>query len=222
MFEKAVEIDPAYALAYSMLGHTHLMEWTLGWSQDKSTVDRAFELAQKSIELDNALPEPHELLGNVYLWKKEHDLAIKELEKAISLDPNNADWLAGLGGILVWSDRAEEAIDVIKKAISLNPIYPPHYLWNLGHAYLLTERYEDAIETFNRSLIRSTDFWPSHILLAASYSALGKEREARAEAAETLSLNPDFTLESWRLKCPFKNKEMLEHRFEILRKAGLK
>ena len=220
MFEKAAEIDPQYALAYSMQGNTHLMEWSLGWSQDRRKIERAFELAQRSIALDDSLPEPHELLGNIYLWQKQHDHAIAELKKAISLDPNNADWLAGLGGVLVWADRAEEAIEVIKQAMYLNPIYPPHYLWNLGHAYLLTERYGEAIETFKRALTRNPDFWPSHILLAASYSALGRIDDARAEAAETLRINPEFTLESWRHKCPFKNPEELNRRFEKLRKAG--
>ncbi|MBW1767659.1 MAG: tetratricopeptide repeat protein [Deltaproteobacteria bacterium] len=153
------------------------------------------------------MPEPRELLGNIYLWKKQHEQAIAELDLAISLDPNNADWLAGLGGILVWTDRSDEAIGVI---------------WNLGHAFLLAERFDDAILTFKKAIRRNPDFWPSHILLAASYSAAGRMEEARAEAAETLRINPDFSLESWRLKCPFKNKEMLERRFSVLRRAGLK
>ena len=222
MFKKAVQIDPGYALACTMLGHTHLVDWTLGWDQDAKSIERAFELAQKSIAIDDSLAEPHELLGNVYLWKKQHEQAIAELERAISLDPNNADWLAGLGGILAWADRAEEAIEIIKKAMSLNPIFPPNYLWNLGHAFVLAERFDEAISTFKRAITQNPDFWPSHILLTASYSAAGRMEEARAEAAETLRINPDFSLESWRLKCPFKNKEILERRFSMLRKAGLK
>ena len=222
MFRKAVQIDPGYALAYTMLGHTHLADWTLGWNQDAQPIERAFELAQKSIAIDALLSEPHELLGNVYLWKKQHEQAIAELERAISLDPNNADWLAGLGGILVWADRAEEAIELIGKAMTLNPIFPPNYLWNLGHAFLQTKRFDKAISTLKRAIKQNPDFWPSHILLAASYSSAGRTEEGRAEAAETLRINPDFSLESWRLKCPFKNKEALERRFSVLRKAGLK
>ena len=222
MFRKAVQIDPGYALAYTMLGHTHLADWTLGWNQDAQPIERAFELAQKSIAIDALLSEPHELLGNVYLWKKQHEQAIAELERAISLDPNNADWLAGLGGVLVWADRAEEAIELIGKAMTLNPIFPPNYLWNLGHAFLQTKRFDKAISTLKRAIKQNPDFWPSHILLAASYSAAGRTEEGRAEAAETLRINPDFSLESWRLKCPFKNKEALERRFSVLRKAGLK
>ncbi len=222
MFKKAVKMDPRYALAYTMLGHTYLAEWTLGWGWDIQTLERAFELAQKSIALDDSLPEPHELLGNIYLWKKHHEKAIAELELALSLDPNNADWLAGLGGILVWADRPEEAIGLIKKAMGLNPMFPPMYLWNLGNAFLMTERFDDAISTLKKAISRNPDFWPSHVLLAASYSAAGRVEEAQAEAEEALKINPDFSLESWRPKCPFKNEEMLERRFSLLRRAGLK
>ena len=138
MFKKAVQIDPGYALAWTMLGHTHLVDWTLGWNQDAQSIERAFELAQKSIAIDDSLAEPHELLGSIYLWKKQHEQAIAELERAISLDPNNADWLAGLGSILAWADRAEEAIELIKKkAMSLNPMFPPNYLWNLAMPFYL-------------------------------------------------------------------------------------
>jgi len=222
MFEKAVQTDPGYALACTMLGHTYLVVWTLGWEQDAKSIDKAFELAQKSIAIDNSLAEPHELLGNIYLWKMQHEKAIAELEKAISMDPNNADWLAGLGGILVWADRPEEAIELIRKAMNLNPIFPPNYLWNLGHAFLLAERFDEAISTLKRAITQNPEFWPSHILLAASYSSAGRVEEARVEVAETLKIKPDFSLESWRFKCPFKNKERLEHRFSMLRKAGLK
>ena len=149
--------------------------------------------------------------------------AKRKLSAILSADVKGYSRMMGQdGGILVWADRAEEAIELIKKAMSLNPMFPPNYLWNLGHAFLLTERFDEAISTFKRAIAQNPDFWPSHILLAASYSAVGRVEEARAEATKTLRINPDFSLESWRLKCPFKNKDVLERRFSMLRKAGLK
>lgn len=222
MYERAVEIDPRYALAYSMHGSTYLIEWNLGWSQDRGTLEKAFELAERALSLDDTLPEPHELLGNIYLWQKQHDRAIGEFRRAISLDPNNADWLAGLGGVLVWADRPEEAIELIYQAMRLNPMYPQIYLWNLGNAYLVTKKYKKAIKTLKKSLDRNPDFWPSHILLAVSYSAIGQIEDARAEAAETKRLNPSFSIESWRYKCPLKNPDELNQRLDNLRKAGFK
>jgi len=153
--------------------------------------------------------------------QREHIITNNKVS-VLSIDPNNADWLVGLASILVWSEKPQEAIDLIKQAMSLNPMYPPLYLWHLGHAYLTIDRYDEAIATLKRALTLNPNFWPSHILLAASYSMLGRMEEARAEAKETLRLNPDFTLESWRLKCPFKNQTALKRRLNVLRKAGFK
>lgn len=145
-------------------------------------MERAFELAKKAIALDEFLPSSHSLLGDAYLWKKQHEQSIGEFEKAIALDPNNADGFMGLGSVLSWSGRPEEAVGLVKKAILLNPKYPAWYLWALGHVYFLTERYEDAILAFKRSLNLNPNFLPAHFYLAISYTVLGRREEAGAEA----------------------------------------
>ena len=136
--------------------------------------------------------------------------------------PRDADGIAGLGNILNWAGRPEEAIGLVKKAQRLNPMYPVWYLWSLGHAYFLTSRYEEAVETLNRVLNRNPDHLPSHAYLAASYGELGRQAEARAEAAEVERLSPQTSTEDWRQRLPYKDQAMLERLFDSLRKAGLK
>jgi hypothetical protein len=60
------------------------------------------------------------------------------------------------------------------------------------------------------------------LLLAAVYSELGQAVEARAEAAEVLRLNPQFSLEVHRQRMPIKDPALLERHIAALRKAGLK
>jgi hypothetical protein len=60
------------------------------------------------------------------------------------------------------------------------------------------------------------------LILAAIYSELGKEAEARAEAAEVLRLNPQFSLEVHKQRVPLKDPAVLERHLDVLRKAGLK
>ena len=62
----------------------------------------------------------------------------------------------------------------------------------------------------------------THLTLAAVYSELGKEAEARAEAAEVLRLNPKFSLEVHKERVPIKDPAMLERHIDALRKAGLR
>jgi len=222
MFERAIDIDPQYALAYSELGWTYWMEWAFGWSQDPQSLERSFELAQRAISLDDSLFKAHSLLGKIYLWKKQHDHAIAELEKTIALNPNNADGIAGLGEILCFAGRPKEAVAVLKKAIRLNPIPPVWYFHSLGHAYFLTGRYEEAITALKRVLNRNPNFWPAHIYLAASYIELGQVEEARVEAAEVLKVNPNFSLEDRKHRLPYKVPAVFERLSDSLYMAGLK
>jgi adenylate cyclase len=222
MFERSVERTPHFALAHTQLGWTHLNEWVLGWSSNPEWVESAFELAQRAVALDDSLPESHCLLGQVYLWKGQHDKAIAELQRTVSLDPNSADGLAGLGSILAWSGRPEEALGLIKRAMRLNPIYPVIYLWNLGHAYFLMERYEEAVAGFKRALNLNPNFHPAHFYLAAGYSELGRLEQAQAEVAALLRKWPGGSLEMATQRLPYKDAAVLDRLLDALRKAGLK
>jgi adenylate cyclase len=222
MYERAIDLDPKFAAAYALLGLTHFHEWSLGWSQDPQSLEQAFELAQRAIALDDSLPKAHAILGEVYLWKKRHAQAIAELEKTIALNPSDADGIARLGNILNWTGRPEESIGLVKKAMRLNPVHPVWYLWNLGHAYFLMGRCEEAIETLNRVLDRNPGFLPAHVYLTVSYIELGRHEEARAEAVEVMKLSPQTSTEAWRQRIPYKDQAVLERLFDGLRKAGVK
>jgi tetratricopeptide (TPR) repeat protein len=222
MFEQVLELDPQYAEAYAFLGWTYLREWALQWSQDPQTLDQALALAQKAVALDDSLAQAHTILGSAYLWKKQYDQAIAEAERAIALDANFAEAYTWLGETLRRVGRPEEALGVIEKAMRLNPHYPPDYLFILGEAYSFTGRYEEAIAALKRVLTRIPALLPVHLNLAVIYSELGREEEARAEAAEVLRLNPKFSLEVWRQRNPYKDPAVLERMVAALRKAGLK
>jgi adenylate cyclase len=222
IWEKAVELDPKYAEAYAWLSWTYGVEWIFQWSQDPQTLERAFELAQKVVALDNSLPMAHSMLGYVYLWKKQHEQAIAEAERGIALDPNDAENYAALGNILIFAGRPQEGIGLIEKAMRLNPRYPPYYLLWLGIAYRLTGQHEEAIAAQKRALTRSPDMLPAHRELAVIYSELGREAEARAATAEVLRTSPNFSLEVFRQRHPYKDPAVLERTLAALRKAGLK
>jgi adenylate cyclase len=223
MYEKALDLDPKYAGAYTGLGQTYFLDWFYLWNTDRAqSLERAFELGQRAVALDDSLPLPHQVLSEAYLWKKQYDQAIAAAERAIALDPNNADGYANLGSILVNAGRPEETVSLIEKAMRLNPRYPPWYLVNLGSAYRETGRYEEALAPLKKVLTLNPNFGPAHLNLAACYAELGRLEEARAEGAEVLRVNPNASLEVWRQTIPYKNPADLERFLAALRKAGLK
>ncbi len=104
----------------------------------------------------------------------------------------------------------------------LNPRPPVWYASYLATAYRLAGRTEEAITTFKGVTARTPKYLPPHLHLAAIYSELGREEEARAEVAEILTLNPNFSLEGVKQRWPFKDSALLERYLAALRKAGLK
>src|SRR5215468_765597 len=128
MLEKAIVLDPAYAVTYASLGTTHYVEWTSQWSQDPQSLERAFVLAQKALALDGSLPVGHVLLSAVYTWKRQHEQALAEVEQAIALDANCAACYQWLGTVQNYIGKPKDGIKSAEKALRLDPRNPTGYL----------------------------------------------------------------------------------------------
>ena len=223
--EEAIALDPEYAGLYSVLAMTHLMDLYL---QSSDSPEISFAQASKNIKkalaLDGEDYAAHLTLSQLYQLRKEHDKAISALERAIALNANGAEAYAQLGSLLSNIGRAEEGIKLIKKAIRLNPIPPDHYVIYIGAAYLALGRYEDAIEVYKALLKRSPNNMFAHIDLTATYSAAGRQKEARQQAEELLELDPTFSLNKYEKTVSplFSEEAELEKYITNLRNAGLK
>jgi adenylate cyclase len=203
LFEKALALDPQYAEAYTWLGLTYWLEWRFRWSADPQNLERAFELAQQALALDDSLPIAHTLLGQVYAEKQQSDQALAEGERALALDPNNADSYAFQADVLsVALGRPEEALRMVAQAMRLNPHYPPWYLIELGFAYRWTGQYAEAIATLKELISQSPNFLHAHSNLAISYVQQWVSQQspdaqtleqALAAAQRALALNDSFT-----------------------------
>jgi hypothetical protein len=75
--------------------------------------------------------------------------------------------------------------------------------------------------TFKAALTRNPNYPGAHFQLAGIYSELGRDTEARAEAAELLRLSPAFSPEAWKQMIPYKDPAIVERWISSLRKAGL-
>jgi adenylate cyclase len=223
LLEKAVELDPMYAEAYSTLALTYSNDWFLGWNRNFAhTVDRAFETASKAVAIDDTLSSSHQRLGFAYLWKRQYDQAIAEARRAVTLDPNDANAYVNFGTVLFWAGRPQEAIELIETGIRLNPRFPNGYLNHLSAAYRLAGRYEEAVAASKKLLAQNPNFMLAHLQLANCYAQMDRLDEARAAVTEVLRIAPHFSLEALRQSFPFKDPAVLEREFDAWRKAGLK
>jgi adenylate cyclase len=222
MCEGSIALDPEFAAAYAVLGMTYWTDFFNGWSKSPGKdLKTASELAHKAIDMDEALSFPHFILGWIYLNQGKHDEAIDEAKKAVALDPSDVMNNATLGNFLAWADQPEEAILVLKHASRLNPFPTDLQLVYSGIAYMIAERFEEALANFKKAQESNPDnMWP-YYYQASIYGRLGHEEEARAAAKELLRINPKFSVEFWAKWPGCKNRDKLHEIISGLRKAGL-
>ncbi len=196
--------------------------WLSQLRQDPQTPAQALEAAQRAVALNASSSWAHGALGWAALLNKHYVQAEAEVERSLALNPGTADLYAWAAGILNWVGRPAEAIGLMEQALHLNPKLPSLYFFVLGQAYYLLGRTEEAIEPLQRVLRVYPHRIGTHLLLAAVYSEVGRDQEARAEAAEVLRLNPKFSLEVHRQRMPIEDPAAVERIIAALRKAGLK
>ena len=214
--------NPNFQSAYLQLAISYLAQWAFQLSQDPQTLEQASAAAQRVIALNDSAPWGHSLLASVHLCQKQYELAIAEMERAIALDPNSATLYAGLAEMLGWMGRPEEALQMVEQALRRKPGVVDEHLGSIGGAYYLAGRPEEAIAPLKQFVTRYPNILGAHLGLAAAYSELGKDAEARAEAIEVLRLNPNYSLEVARQRSVSKDPARLERSIAALRKAGLK
>ena len=180
------------------------------------------ELAKKALALDDSIAGGHSLLGQLYSIQKDHDKAIAEGERALALNPGGAYTLLNYAGSLNIAGRPEEAIPLFQKAIRLNPFGPSSLYRDFGHALRRVKRFEEAVSAYKKAIQIAPDNITAHLGLTATYSLMGREGEARAEAAEVLRINPKFSLDYYAKAIPFKDQSARDRIVVALRKAGLK
>lgn len=222
-YRRAIQLDPDYARAYGAmavaLSFAYRDRWTdlsLGEARQ-----RALELANKALELDQSSPQVYWSLGFVHLFRKEFNQAEAAAQQSVSLSPNYADAYGLLAFISNWRGKGNAAARYIKKATTLNPYHTFDYPWNLGFAYYTLGQYSDAVEQLNLALERNENVFYPRLFLIASYVKLGRIEDATWEVEQVIVTRPDTTIAKIGNVIPYEHQHHKEAFLEDLRKAGL-
>lgn len=181
-FERAIAIDPRYALAYAGLAiawmHMGLRAAVSQSFRPRDVMPRARAAAERALALDETLSDAHAAFGQVlfvYEWKREEGM--REFERAIELNPNDqhaTHWkamaLAGLG-------RFDEALDQIRVARQIDPL---SLIVRGNHGFILYRagRYPEAIEELRQTVALEPGFVMSRYRLALACEGGGLYDEA--------------------------------------------
>jgi eukaryotic-like serine/threonine-protein kinase len=177
-YNKAIEKDPGFALAYSGLAETYVLFPNYEVMSAADSMPRAKAAALRALELDDSLAEAHTALG-WYFFTFEYDYVAGErgLRRALELNPNYGTAHQWLAELLAQTKRFEEARAASRRAQESDPLSPV-ISFNSGWHYYLTRRYDEAIREFSRTLTLHPDFAVAHAGLCWTY-----ERKGDATAA---------------------------------------
>ncbi len=219
MLEEVIAMCPENPEGYVTLGYVYHADYWLGNTKSpQKALEKSMELAQKAIAIDESIASAHRLLSSLYSTRGEHKEAIAAGERNMALDPGGPSAIFAYARALRVAFRAKEAIPLLEKVIRLNPL-APFLFREFGHTLRDAGRFEDAVSAYKKAIQVSPNDTYAHMGLAATYKMMGGEKEARAEAAEVLRINPKYAEDFAAMNPAYKNQSEADKIDNVLRKA---
>ena len=179
-FQKAIDQEPNYALAYAGLADSHVMLANWGFASPAESYLKAKEAALKALELDEQLAEAHTSLAYVnLLYDWDWQGSEKRFRQAIVLNPNYASAHHFYSILLMASGRQSEAVLEIRRAQELDPL---SLIVNdvVGWIYYEGRQYDQAIQQYNKTLEMDPNYAPALLDLGTAQLRKGDYRNALA------------------------------------------
>jgi tetratricopeptide (TPR) repeat protein len=187
-FQKAVAIDPRYALAHAGLADSYVGFATFRVLPPADAYPQARAAALKALELDSTLSEAHSALAMVSLYY-DWDWTAAELEfqHAIAMNPSDATAHLRYALALPWFGRFDEALHEITRAREADPVSP---LINANEGLILynARRYPQAVDLLRRGIALEPTAFQNHQALGGTYEATGAYEDAIAAYKKAIDL----------------------------------
>ena len=196
-FQRAVELDPNFALAHAELAKVHSRLYFLRYDLTPERLSMADSAATKAIKLAKDSPNVHLSLGYYYLWAyRDSEKALKEFNVAEKGSPNNVDIMKAKSSLFETQGKWQEKITIDERASELNP-RDPSALTGLAFGYWFTRQYEKALKTSKRAIaVAPEKIWPYLYVAQVNLSFNGPNDESRS-ALKNVPSTHGFWLWNW-------------------------
>lgn len=145
LFERALQIDPQYARAYSGLSLSHFNEWTCqAWHLWDENEKNAFDYASQAARIDDRDAMVHSVLARVYRFRHQHRQADQHADRALALNPNDAHVLIQVAIVKLFGGEPKEGFELACKAMELNPLHGDWYHGIAGWNLFMLGQYDKA------------------------------------------------------------------------------
>ncbi|MBZ5657181.1 MAG: protein kinase [Acidobacteriia bacterium] len=190
-YQRAIELDPNFAMAYARLGTVYgNLEQT---QQSEQNRQKAFELRDRASEREKLY-----IMSHYYADSNQLDKGITALELYRQTYPRDPIPYNNLGSIYNQLGQFDNALETSKHAIDLDADMVSGYE-NTALAYAGLNRREEARATLNAGLQRKAAASSFHLLLAALAWAEGKDADVEKEL-QNVSGKPDGEVGAFRFR----------------------
>ncbi|MBM3789652.1 MAG: tetratricopeptide repeat protein, partial [Acidobacteria bacterium] len=177
-FERAVALDPGYAMAYAGLADVHaLLPWYSSDEPPAAGQARAIAAANRALALDPSLGQAHATLALVREFEFRWDESEVHFRRAIALDPGDATAHHWYALMLARRGRPAEALAAIRKALELDPLSTMNNQ-DLGYILMLAGQSDAAIDQYQRTLELDPAFSTTWMVLADALLEAGRFSDA--------------------------------------------
>lgn len=190
-FQRAIQADPNYALAYAGLADSYTLAGSYGYSilPPKEAMPQAEAAAAKALAIDDSLAEVHASLGYIrFTYDWDWTGAEREFRRSIALNPLYDTAHHWYSHELIALGRSEEGIAEAKRALDLSPsdtVMNEHMAWT----YLMVRDYDRAIQNARKAIELDPDFLLAHRVLGMANQYKGQNDQAMAEFERGVELS---------------------------------
>jgi serine/threonine-protein kinase len=187
LYEKAIGLDPGFALAYTGIARCWIEEYWTYQDHSENILDKSKQEIDKAFEIDPDLPEAHLALGIYYYWGYlKYPEALKQFELVLKYQPKNTDATYWSAAVHRRAGNWEMAKSEYEKAVELNP-GRSDIAFNAGTTFELLRDYSKAEGYYNRIIMIQPDLGYPYAYLSQMYlrweGDMRKAREILGNAA---------------------------------------
>lgn len=179
-FQRAVDQDPNYALAWAGLADTMALQFDYGYKAAEISLSKAEDALIRALEIDPNLAEAYASRGLLYSNRHQGSAAIRELNRAVELQPSYAEahnWLSWNYQLL---GEAGKAFESAKTAVNLNPL-SPEAVSNLSASLLYNGYPQKALDEALRGIELQPEWNTLTFYQALALMELNRVSEAKSK-----------------------------------------
>ncbi len=171
LYERALALDPDFALAHAALSHVHGAMYWYKYDPSPARATRQREEAETALRLAADLPEAHVAMGLAHYWgRRDYRRALEEFAIALKALPNDDGLWARIGYVHRRLGNWDEALKAQARAAELNP-RAANTISELGSTYRAMHRYADAVRAYDRALSLAPDLQIAAVERGETYLA---------------------------------------------------